>query len=586
MQQRIFGTTRSQIFLGFSAAMLLVLALTFSLSYVSVSRVLERNAGLYAEEIAGQINGRLDAMLEQVDMLTLELVSDSRVQRLLWNEKLGRPATEQEQLGEIRPMLVHTASFSRLIRTIDLYSTRRALYPLGNGTLQEQVDEDWIRLADESSGRFVWIGQKPGEPDTLLGIRQIRLEKDDYKGGGYIVVAVSAALLDFVEGTVAQMEGSSVFILDQKDDILSSRQHAGMKVSGEELARPGGKLHVAGQTYAKVSLAEELTGWTVVVLLPQDKITEGVSVLQSALLAACAAGLVLFLLGAYVLSTLITGPLRKLTRVMRKARSGEFAPNPETYANREINDLNLTYNRMIDSLHTLIDEVYREQIVRMQSELRALHAQLDPHFLFNTLEAFYWQLIENGQDRQAAHVLRLADLFRYAIRREGERDFVPLEAELAHVANYLQLMEMRLGERLAWSLSLPEELKAVEVPKLLVQPIVENAVVHGLEKSIRPVRIRVEALRGPDGVAVVVRDDGAGMDADRLERVRSRLAGLRDAPGADAERSGIGLTHVHRMLRMYYGPEYGAEIASRPDQGTSVILKLPEPGKGKEEGRG
>jgi two-component system, sensor histidine kinase YesM len=575
MIRKWLGITRNQIFLGFFSAMIIVLAVTILIAYSTVSNLLQKNANNYTEEIAGQINGRVDALLGEVDTLTLQLASDDRIQSVLYDAKKGQMFEIADRLNYVRPILVRTESFSSLIKSLDLYAMNRSLYPIVSNPLSERIDPKWIAEADSNSGKLVWAGIDPQNKERIIGIRQIRLEQDNYQSGGYLVVSLTSSLFDFLGDNVANIEGSSLYFLNQKNEIVSAKREPNSEFAGDLLANDQALIVSSnGTEYIKIKRASQTTGWNIVLLLPRKKITEGISILRSILAFSSLFGLILFTLLSYVLSTMITHPLRKLTKIMKAARDGNVKLNPDRYYNLEINDLNLTYNKMVGNLNRLIDEVYKQEILKMKSEIRSLHSQLNPHFLYNTLEAFYWNLIEAKQDALASYVIQLAELFRYTIKKNNENEFAKVEDEVEHVKRYLNIMSMRMGTRLNWTLEVDEEISWCKIPKLLIQPLVENAVLHGVEPQIGNgmIAIQVIYLEEQNEIQIVVEDNGTGIPVDRLEEIRTHLAEGRQL---QAKRSGIGLYNIHKYIELYYGKSYGIHLDNRTTGGTVVTVTLP-----------
>lgn len=578
MLKSMFQSTRIQIWLGFIAAVMFVFFMMSALSYGYVSKLLMSNAEKYTEEIASQTGGRLEALLHQIDTITLQATMDPLVQRTLSDIRAGSPVSINDQLG-LRSPLMRYAGLTPLLQFMEVYSTEQAVYPAGNALLSDRIDPAWAGIADRESGKLIWIGLDPKVSDSIVGIRQVRLESDNYSRGGYIVINVSTTLLDFLDGKIASMEGSSMFLLNANHEIVSSRREGNLVVPTDALTRGDEQIDIGNESYRLFRKETGVEGWTLTMLIPMKSITKGVDVLQRIYFIGAAAGALLFVILSYILSTVVTKPIRKLIQVMRgnrKLRDGKFIKNAETYFNREINELNLTYNRMVDNVNDLIDEVYKKEIINMSTEIKALQAQIDPHFLYNTLEAFYWSLIRRGEEELASKVISLSNLFRYAIKQEGSEasGWVELEQELQHIQSYLEIMSMRMGDRLKWQLDIDPTALRVRVPKLLIQPIVENAILHGIEPKLTDgaisLAVRYEADNGI--LKVDVADTGVGLTADELARLTAKL---RSGQQPEGKRTGIGLHNINKRLQLFYGEPSAIHIASVVGQGTTVALELP-----------
>jgi two-component system sensor histidine kinase YesM len=190
------------------------------------------------------------------------------------------------------------------------------------------------------------------------------------------------------------------------------------------------------------------------------------------------------------------------------------------------------------------------------------------------LEAFYWNLIEAKQDALASYVIQLAELFRYTIKKNNENELAKVEDEVEHVKRYLNIMSMRMGTRLNWTLEVDEEISWCKIPRLLIQPLVENAVLHGVEPQIGNGMIAIQVIyrEEQNEIKIVVEDNGIGIPADRLEEIRNHLAEGRQL---QAKRNGIGLYNIHKYIELYYGKSYGIHLDNRTTGGTVVTVTLP-----------
>uniref|UniRef100_A9U6Q4 Predicted protein n=1 Tax=Physcomitrium patens TaxID=3218 RepID=A9U6Q4_PHYPA len=256
---------------------------------------------------------------------------------------------------------------------------------------------------------------------------------------------------------------------------------------------------------------------------------------------------------------------------MRSARLSGLKPTVQISSTIEINELNHSYNQMVEHMNELIGLVYEKEILQSRTELKALQAQIHPHFLFNTLEALYWSLMEKDEDELAEYVVAMADLFRYTITGPGKEEWVRLEDELEHIERYLLIMKMRLGDRLSWSISSPPALASVPMPKLLIQPLVENAILHGIEGRIGPGKVSVGVSLSADQMhlVVTVTDDGKGIDEDNLRRI---VTALQTGMTPPFKGSGMGIFNVQQRIKLYYGgdrpDESGLAIDSQIHRGT------------------
>lgn len=267
------------------------------------------------------------------------------------------------------------------------------------------------------------------------------------------------------------------------------------------------------------------------------------------------------------LSRAIHKPIARLERFAGALAGGDLqARAPETRVT-ELHELTQSLNAMASRLQGLIDENRREQENLKKSELRALQAQINPHFLYNTLDAIVW-LAEAGQTREVIHITSaLSDFFRISLSQG--KDFIPLSEEIKHLTGYLTIQKIRYRDILDYEIDIPEEICGARVLKLLLQPLVENAIYHGIKHRRGRGMIRVSGRAEGAWLMLTVEDNGAGMTAERLAQVRAGLsAGAGMSPG-------YGLYNVNKRIQLYYNQPQGVWISSDEQTGTRVTLKVP-----------
>ena len=580
-------TLRGQMLAGFLSVMFLTLALVGFYTYESASRLLEQNAETLIRQAAVQGNGRLEATLKQIDSLTLQAATDAYVQNLLEAvEDGGFPSFLDRQA--LQPIVDRVMIYGSGIRSVELYTSEGdRLFPLGGDELfdaigGEAVGGEYIVKAHALKGSMYWIGLSPTNEEEVLAIRQIQLIQRSFAPAGYLVVRIDRQVFRLDSLGEDMGVGAVTLLFDRDGRLIASNTENGLSGvdSGSLMAAEDRNVELDGRSYVLVKQQSEIAGWTLLILTPVEAITRGIFVLRAAVLVSAAVGSVLFIILSFLLSTAITRPILRLIKSMRSARFGELKPAEHMSATAEIGELVHTYNQMVDHMKRLIRLVYEKEIMQNRAELKALQAQIHPHFLYNTLEALYWSLIEKNEDELAEYVVALSELFRYTISGLNREEWVTLAEELEQVRRYLLIMGMRFGDRLKWSIHSEVDNHRLLLPKLIIQPLVENAIQHGIENKLGSGLVTVTVKRSPqpDCFRVIVEDDGAGMDGETLRKIREAL----EESGTGLERktaSGYGIANVHQRLRLYFGDDAAnlnlLAIESRKGEGTTVTLTIP-----------
>ena len=301
--------------------------------------------------------------------------------------------------------------------------------------------------------------------------------------------------------------------------------------------------------------------------LASDRLQATLNVVLVILLALLALTVLFSVLAQRSLAHAIHTPIARLEKFAAALAGGDLqARAPETPVT-ELHELTESLNTMAGRLQDLIDENRREQENLKKSELRALQAQINPHFLYNTLDAIVW-LAEAGQSREVIHITRaLSDFFRISLSQG--KDWIPLSEEIKHLTGYLTIQKIRYRDILDYQIDIPEELGSCQVLKLLLQPLVENAIYHGVKHRRGRGLVRVTGRMEDNWLILEVADNGAGMTDERLMQVRDGLS------GDGGESAGYGLFNVNKRIQLYYNQPQGVWIESRMGEGTTVTLKLP-----------
>lgn len=267
----------------------------------------------------------------------------------------------------------------------------------------------------------------------------------------------------------------------------------------------------------------------------------------------------------------ITVPIRKLSEVTKQAGRGDFAVRVQEDSDDELAVLNANFNRMVERIGQLVEHIRIEQITLRQTELKVLQAQINPHFLYNTLDSIIW-LAEAGKKEEVVQMVSaLSDFFRTTLSKG--KDYITLKEEEKHIRSYLQIQQFRYRDILEYEIDIQEELYPYSILKLTLQPLVENALYHGIKNKRGIGHIQVVAREEKENIVFCVHDNGIGMKPEQLAHVEELLE--RDLL-KEGEPSGFGLFNVNQRLQLNYGSEYGLKINSIYGEGTTVTAIIPK----------
>ncbi|MBR6403880.1 MAG: sensor histidine kinase [Eubacterium sp.] len=270
------------------------------------------------------------------------------------------------------------------------------------------------------------------------------------------------------------------------------------------------------------------------------------------------------------LSRRITEPITELCDMTEKFAGGDFSVSYHTNSNDEMETLAESFNSMVKEIETLIEDIHKEQENAKDAELRLLQEQINPHFLYNTLDAIIW-MTESGENQKAIQVIQeLSSFFRISLSK-GQSE-ITIRNEREHVKSYLEIQHYRYQDIMDYEIDFEEDILDYHIQKLTLQPIVENALYHGIKNKRGQGMIKVCGRQDGKDIVFTVEDNGIGMNEEELERLRSLIAGnlVQD------DQSGFGMANVEKRLQMLYGTSYGMTVESKYGEGTVVTVRIPQ----------
>lgn len=360
----------------------------------------------------------------------------------------------------------------------------------------------------------------------------------------------------FVSGT------GDIIVLNQDNEVISTNNSIYLELNNEPGMEPEALVHKAGQTGLIRQFSN--TNLTIVGLLnPAEAFFVRYDLVLNILLVALITALIISVI--FILVRRQTRPLYKLANAMQSQKNGISNNLIELEGTKEIKELSQTYNEMIADLNHYIQRVMETEKAKRQAELHALQMQINPHYIYNTLASIKW-LILQGNTIEATEAL---DAFIALLRNtiSNVEEFIPFRQEIENIKNYVLINQKRYGDKVQVEFYLQEDCKDCMLPKLILQPFIENAFFHAFPQERRG-RIRVFAHKSGGQLLIEITDDGIGMEPAQVDKMLTR----------QEERehfTGIGIKNVDERIKIIYGAEYGLHIESAKESGTSITIKLP-----------
>lgn len=546
---------------GVAVAALILCTTLFLRSYRSaVVEGARTNSAQVVSQVAGAVDNYVNTMDSAVGIVLEQLDSEPAMRDAFLNAFLtARPEvaaiTTYDENGSLLDCWAQAGRTpkSDILRNLsfDLTTARR----LGHGYISTPHVESIF------DSYYPWV------------VSVIRAVPGDGGSSRWLAVDLSFKELAATINNVSIGQHGYCYLMDERGNMVYHPQqqllYAGLKKEeAGRLACLGDGTYVEDTVIYSVQRVPGST-WRVVGVSYIDE-TVNESFRQMVRITVITAGLVFLaaLVAGWVLSRLLSRPLQQLETAME-----QFEQDADHFAfqavrgTREVQNLSDSFGHMVGRIQQLMTTVREEEIVLRKTELKALQAQINPHFLYNTLDSVNWMLIARGEMDISAVVVALGKLMQYSM--DTARAMVSLEEEYRNVRDYLMIQKNRLEDRLEFTLELDETLKCFPVPKLILQPLVENAIKYGIEPSLQPGHILVRTRKTDDDIQILVKDNGCGMDEAQLTFYRRLLRN--DLSG----QTNIGVRNVARRLQLHFGGRCGFNVSSRPGDGLSITIRIP-----------
>lgn len=551
----------------------IVIVLGLFIGYCSYEYALNMVTENKKSEMADTIN-RIDI---NINFWGLEV---TRLAQRIVDGNIAGEAFEEPEAGQISHLNEWVSDYAHIIEAVSdiiILDTERNIryhYLEGLDMLQDgRRLQECFEAAQSGLRGERWLGRgnslyQGGEAVTLVKAIPMK-EKDGMRG--IVVIEINPEIFRSLLLSNQSLPISQyTFIVDKKGQILCTNRTVQPKwLEKIETTFQNGErsfiLEWDQETYDVFGQYNGLTGWkTYSVVAVQDIFPQAAQLrgtIAMIVMLAVFAGLV----AVTVLSCSITAPIRELSNAMKQVEQENFDIEIQSRRKDEIGHLITSFHYMVGKIRQLICEVYQKKIEQKNAEIRALQAQINPHFLYNTLDSINWMLIERDEQDISDVVISLGEILRYAVG--GQNHLVPLGSEARYIESYLFIQKNRLEDRLNYQWELAEDTLDVLVPRLIMQPIVENAVIHGIEPLKKGGVILMKAWIEKEMLLIRVTDNGRGMNQEELEALREKISGT-------DEIENIGMRNIQRRMELTYGQEQAMEIESVQGEGATITLRM------------
>jgi two-component system sensor histidine kinase YesM len=554
---------------------------TFNRTRVIFENVLSQ----YSLTIMDGLSWTIDYRIGELDGFSVSLLGNLDVQTALRqaNEGFASPLGRMDLFRRVSKILFNASVIRGDIDSVSLFSLDGV--ELASYQKHPSMPSTPSRIADAMrrqlvamKGAGVWLTTQGDR--GIVPLARAVLDLETMRVLGYLVANVREDSLyelyaDLDKRIVGELQGT-LFIMNSSGEIVSgsSKDSLGRKAKPDSLialCSVGGRGILTQKIDKEDSYIYyyrlEKPGWQIVGIIPAFAYRKDIVAIRNSflLLACCVLGF--SVLVSFSVSHRVSRPILSLANAMKQVEKGRFAFENSYKRHNEVGILYERFQSMVREIDALVRKVYVEEVALRDAKLKALMMQINPHFLYNTLESMNWIARLKGVPEIGDMAKALGDLLRSNI---SDEDTITIAEEVRNVRSYLSLQKFRYGDKFDSFIDIDDSLLPLRIPRLILQPLVENAIVHGIERMKGKGIIRIEGMRVADRVTLFVTDNGIGVEQERI------FQALRESPDRGSQGS-IGLRNVHTRLSLQYGDDYGLRVSSRPNEGTRATIVLPFP---------
>ena len=526
------------------------------------------------------IENNMDRLISTVNDYSRIISYSDSVQNALKEESV----TDYINIQDLQDAVIRMASSCEGISSVYLLNNKGEAYIAGNiyegNSIKEQLQNStWFQDALKQDSNYSInseiITYKNNSSQRRKSVSFLRVinNLETLESMGLLVINIPYEKVEETYRSVGNADGIKTMVLDKKGDIVASSIEDSTleeKILSSDLQGEPGKYVILDHNGTRYKIGEVMATdgeWKIISAISR---TETLSIMRKYTLfyvLIMALGIALCIFGTSFITQRISVPLQNVLTSMEKVEQGKFERIKEIQVNQETNELQEKYNQMLDDTEALMVQKVEEQRQRRKYELSLLQMQIKPHFLYNTLDSITWMIEGERNDEAVFMISQLARLFRISLSKG--HTIISIKDELQHAQSYMNIQKVRYKNKFQISFDIAPDILECCIVKLILQPILENAINYGVREMDDCGEIIVRGSRQKDEILLSVTDNGMGIPEEEVEFL------LTDTKRVHKKGSGVGLVNVNNRIKILFGEQYGLHIESELDEGTTVSIKIP-----------
>lgn len=576
---------KHKFLLSYFILILVPLLILSSLTFEKVSKLVEKYITFSTSQAINQTHSFLSYKIYRISNVSDMIRIDKNITSLLVKNPIKYDIYDQiKDMSYLRQYLTNFQDNNDIYR-VRLYVKDNFIFSGDNVNIlgiSQAINSKWGSVLSHKNPKNFWapasyLDNINSSDPKLLSVAAAIKNPDDYSENiGFVRVDFKKEIIEDIIKKSNSVNGSFTYLQNSYGDVIASSNDSLINkfkitsLSPEALSTDINKLQpikINSQKCLFASTAINNTDWTMITVIPYSKVLEGSrSIRDDLLLLVPIIGAIAYAL-AYKFSNSLNRRISKLISATKSVHNGNLDTYIVDSSKDEIGELIKDYNYMISQIKVLIDEQYRFGKEVKNAELKALQSQINPHFLYNTLDMINWMSYKNMNKEISEAVKNLAKFYKLSLNKG--KDITSINDEINHVSLYVQIQNMRYSNRITLKTSIPEELYDYSILKITLQPIVENAILHGiLGKGSELGEILISGKLENGDITLNIKDDGIGMSEDTLQKLFTEDINSKKG-------SGYGVKNISERIKLCYGEKYGISFSSKLGEGTSVTIKIP-----------
>ena len=562
------------LFPSISITLLITLMSTF-FTYHKASEIILKKTVRQSQETVKQMSDNYQNFLQGIyDKINYIAYSETTQEELRYGKKDISEEGYFSRERELKRQMVRLFnSFS--VDDMEIYANNGKGYYFSVKKEVEKPEKDQIaqmlQTASDNMGRIVCFNDLKNTGHIQI-VKEVR---DNLRMCpiGTIRLSINTEALTQIQKNIDFASEGKVLILDEKNEIVQGQESVLSKKAEILFTQTDGEFEyeIDGKKYQVVYHVSDGTKWKVIGMIPLQEISADVMLIQKQMIKILIIGILLSVAFSMGLSWMFVRPIYHTVSAMNRFSEGDFTVRLEANRNDEFGEMNRVFNETIQKIEELMHEVTNSKLLNKEMEFKALQAQINPHFLYNALDTVNWMAMKEGNLEICDMVSAIADLMRISI---GNRQNVfTVQRELKYVKDYLYIQETRYRDRFEVIFDIDDQILQQKIPKLTLQPLVENAIVHSVEVSRGKTVLMISGYVEEDRVIIEIKDNGVGMKPETLAHLFETPDGA--TKDISVAHTGLGVYAVQQRLKYFYGEDSGLTAESEYGKGTCIKICIP-----------